>query len=261
MKNSRLRSRVLFPGALLFVAWVVALAVPASAQNYGNFVGTTVIYANVSESSGTDPGASFFKAPSIFGDTLDFNPTFTANAANGNVQIRDAQLNFDLLARPGFGVQGLLFSERGDFSLAGSGTANPSADISASFIIDILEVDNLVINPIPLTLTMLFSPNASGTFTLVGGGGPPVASGTWSGALSIDFAAALTAANISYSLGATRVSVALDNTLSAISEPNSQAFIAKKDAKGLSITVVPEPSTFALLGLGTAALLAIRRRR
>jgi hypothetical protein len=219
----------------------------------------TVTYANVSESSGTDPGQHFFKAPQIFGDTLDFNPTFTANAASGNSKIRDAQLNFDLVAKPGYGVEGLIFSERGDFTMTGNGTANTLVDVTASFFIDIVEVDNAVINPVGLTLSMLFSPNATGTFNLVGAGGPPLASGNWSGSLTIDFDNALTTAGVPYVLGATKVQVALDNTLSAVSQAETQAFIAKKDAKGLSITVVPEPSAFALAAFGAAVLLWRRR--
>jgi hypothetical protein len=248
-------------GILLAVAVLSASSLPTKAvgTNYGSFVGSTVIYADVTESSGTDPGQQFFKDPQIFGNTLDFNPTFTANSSGGGAVIHDAQLNFDLLAKPGFGVQGLSFSERGDFTMAGGGTSGTMVDVSATFFIDIVEVDNVLIDPLNLNLNMIFSPNNSGTFTLTGAGGPPLASGVWSGSILVNFNNALNAANIAYGLGATRVQVALDNTLTAISETGTQAFIAKKDAKGLSITVVPEPSALALLGLGCLAFLLRRK--
>jgi hypothetical protein len=246
----------------LFVSLLVSSGSRASAQttNYGNFTGGTVTYENVSESSGTDPGQFFFKKPNVYGNTLDFNPVFSASASSGGLKVRDGQLNFDVVAHTGYEVEGLLFSERGDFTMAGAGTANTLVDVSAYFYIDIVEVDGLGINPVSLMLNMIFSPNASGTFTLTGAGGPPLATGTWSGSLSINLDNALTAENIPYILGATRVSVALDNTLTAISEANTSAFIDKKDFKGLSVTAVPEPSTLALAGLGMLALLLRRRR-
>jgi hypothetical protein len=246
----------------LSVFLLVSSGSRASAQttNYGYFVGATVTYSNVNEASGTDPGQPFYKAPHIYGDTLDFNPTFSASAANGASKYRNALLNFDVLAHTGYGVEGLMFSERGDFTMSGQGTANTLVDITASFLISILEVDNVAITPINLTLNMLFSPNSSGTFTLTGDGGPPLATGNWSGAMGINLDNALTAESVSYILGATKVSVALNNDLTALSEAGTHAYIGKKDLQGLSITVIPEPSTLALAGLGLAALLLRRRR-
>ncbi len=258
--NTNYRLKLL---ATLSVALVgESLATQAQTTNYGNFTGTTVTYENVSEYSGTDPGQFYMKSPQVFGDTLDFNPVYSVSVSGAATKIRDSQINFDIRAKSGFGIEGLAFSERGDFTMSGNGTANTLVDVSASFFISILEVDNTAINPVDLTLSMIFSPNGSGTFDLVGAGGPPFASGVWTGSLAVDLDGALVAGSIPFSLGATRVSVALDNTLTGNSESNTSAFIAKKDAKGLSITVVPEPTAFTLTFLGLAGLgaMTIRKR-
>lgn len=56
---------------------------------------------------------------------------------------------------------------------------------------------------------------------------------------------------------ATEVDFTLDNTLLAISEAGSTAFIAKKETDGLRVTSVPEPATMLLFGFGG---LLLRRK-
>ena len=59
---------------------------------------------------------------------------------------------------------------------------------------------------------------------------------------------------------ATLVEVSIANTLTATSSVGAIASIEKKDISGLSITVVPEPGTALLMGLGLAGLAASGRR-
>src|SRR5688572_21908548 len=130
-------------GAIIGLAAVSASTPSASAQiYYGNYAGSTVVYQNVTESSGTD-SIPQFGAPTVLVDTLDFNPVgFDAFSSGGGApDITDGQLNFTIKANSGYIIPFVNFSERGDFTLAGTGTALTYASVSATVFIDILEVD------------------------------------------------------------------------------------------------------------------------
>ena len=58
---------------------------------YGDFVGDTVMYLDVTESNATDEQK--FGAPNIFGDQLDFNPMNFRAQSDGAAVIEDSQLN------------------------------------------------------------------------------------------------------------------------------------------------------------------------
>ena len=85
----------------------------------------------------------------------------------------------------------------------------------------------------------------------------------WNGQFSVDIAAALVLAG--HAPQATKVELALDNDLYAYSEfASNSAKIQKKAVTGptIVITVVPEPGTAVLLGVGLVALtLRARGRR
>lgn len=228
-----------------------------AAINYGDFSGTSVSYIGVTESSGTDPG-SLFGAPTISGNTLDFNPQgFTAFSSGGGVDLTDGQLNFLLRADSG-ALSGLQFSEAGDFSLAGLGTANTKAAIATTLFFDILKVDGAAINPLSFSAQMTYTPVGNGQFNLLAN---PGIGNLWAGNYAVNLNDVLTAHGISFTSGATEVRVNLDNTLLAMSESGSVAYIGKKDFKGLGITVVPEPSTIAITLFGAALFLGSRRRQ
>jgi len=242
-------------GLLLATASITGNA----ATNYGNFTGSSVEFQGVTESSGTDPGP-LFGAPTITGDTLDFNPQgFTAYSSGGGVDLTDGQLNFLVKALDGFAITELRFSELGDFTLAGTGTASTKVAVAASFFFDILSVDGVSINPVTVTGNMTFAPNANGQFDLISNAG---IGSLWSGGINFDINSALTANGIPFQIGATEVRVNLDNTLLAVSESGSAAYIAKKDFKGFGLTaIVPEPSSMAIALLGAAALFGFGKRK
>lgn len=245
-------------GILAFnLAAILSSASAFAAINYGDFTGTSVSYLGVTESSGTDAG-SLFGAPTISGNTLDFNPQgFTAFSSGGGADLTDGQLNFLLRADSG-ALAGLRFSEAGDFSLAGIGTANTHVTIATTFFFDILKVDGNAIDPVSFSAQMTYTPTGSGQFDLLNN---PGIGNIWTGLYTLNLNDVLTANGISFSSGVTEVRVNLDNTLLAVSESGSVAYLAKKDFKGFGITVVPEPSTIAISLFGAALLFGARKKQ
>lgn len=155
--------------AVLLLVCMSAQASLLYTANYGDFTGATVSYNQVIESSGTDAKA-LYNEPGVTGDTLNFNPTFTAFASGAaGTDTTDGQLGFDIDAHAGSFIEKLMFSEAGDFSL--SGFSNDAyADVSASFFVEVLEVDGVAIDPVNASTSMTFSPNANGSFLLSVGG-------------------------------------------------------------------------------------------
>jgi len=247
------------------VAGSVAILVGASAHavpiNYGDFVAINVKYTQVTEDSGTD-APPLFGAPVLAGDGLDFNPvSFNANASGaGGVDITDGTLTFGVEAKPNRLVDGLAFSEAGDFTLAGFGGIGTFASVTADLYIDIIEIDNVSVTAIPIITAMVFTPS-NGDWDLLNDGPGPAVHGSYTGGVTVDLTQVLIDEGVLFTNGVTGVTVTLDNTLVALSESGTESFIAKKDFEGFSVApIIPEPSTGLLLGLGLVAVAGARRR-
>ncbi len=249
-------------GLCLAAAALLAFSPSTNAATiiYGDFSGASVDYLGVQESSVTDP-VPLFGAPTVVGNVIDFNPVgFAATATGGGIDLTDGQLDMSIRAKPTYAVDRVVFSEAGDFSLIGIGTANTYVQVTANFFVDIMQVDGVNLgSPVSFTTQMQFVPVTSGIFTLPAN---PGAGQLWNGSITLDLAQALDDAGVSYTLGATLVKVNLDNQLVALSESGTYSYIAKKDFKGFSVTTftVPEPSSFALLLLGGLGLFFRRNR-
>ncbi len=240
---------------VLFAYTNPAVAVPI---NYGDFTGSTVMFSQVTEDSGTDP-TPLYGAPTVAGDSLDFNPVSFNSFATGaaGVDTTDGTLTLMMMSLPGNFIDTIEFDEAGDFTLTGlSGTA--FAAVTANFFLDITEVDGVGINPINISTAMTFTPS-NGDFDLITDGPGPLVNGAWAGFLSVDIEQALIDNNVPFVNGATKVSVTFDNTLTTLSELGTSAFIAKKDVGGIGITVVPEPASLGLLALGAFVMMGRRR--
>ena len=245
---------------LLVVVSGFALDANAAIFSYGNFLGQDYMYLDVTEDSRNQPQA-LFGAPSILGNTLDFDPlTFGANvssvAGGSNSLIVDGQLNFTVMSNDSsIPISMVQFTEAGDYTLAGLGNAQATASVSAPVRWSITHVDgNPLMAPISGSDSLSFTPTA-GNFSL------PNDLGTgalWDGELTVHVAAFAAANGIMGNV--TKVEFALDNTLAVAAADGGSAAIFKKDFSGVVINI-PEPHSLVLLGIGSLGLLRLRRRR
>lgn len=225
--------------------------------SHGDFIGSTVMFLDVEEVANT-PGdeAPLFGTPSIVGDLLDFDPSaFSATSTNGTSDITDGQLNFTLMSQPGSVLTDISISEGGDYSLLGTGTSVTQVSYGLSLsTVTVLEVDGVALDtPVSLASTSVF-----GTANL---GAGQVSGADWSLSLAYDVSAALANAGVDFVNGATKLEIAINNTLSAISETSSIAFIAKKDFNIDVGTEVPEPASCLLLGFAAIGAGWMYQRR
>lgn len=242
-----------------------ALAAPL---NHGDFHGTSVSYMQVTEDA-LSPGDStpLFGAPTITGDSLDFDPvSFSASASGaGGVDTTAGNVEFDVLAKSGFSIDTLTFTEAGNTTLAGFGTDSTFTQVTATLVIDIEEVDGAPFTggPINYTDALTFTPSGGDFGLATDGAGGPAFSQLWTGQANVNIGQILADNNVSSVNGATKVTVTLVNSLVALSEDGTQAFISKQDVDGnLTVTAnVPEPGAFSLLALLAGSALGLRGGR
>ncbi len=230
----------------------------AAPINYGDFVGTSVMYIDVTETANT-PGDNtpLFSSPTITGNMLDFNPQgFSASASGGSADITDGQLNFMLQGLSGNAITDITFNESGDYTLFGSGTAATSLFYALTISsVSVLEIDGVALS----SPVFLPGANVSGSDNLSGGN---ELGSLWNLSLNYDVNAGLASAGVLFNTGATRLDIVLDNTLGAISEPSTIAMVAKKDFRiDVGTSVVPIPASIWLLGSGLLALVGVARRK
>jgi hypothetical protein len=251
-------------------------------MNYGDFVGSTVTYRMVTEST-TSPGDTepLFGMPTIGGNTLNFDPVGFGSASAGvNSDITDGQLVFMIESnnKQTQAIQNFKMNEIGDTTMAGNvpvGSLATSTAVNIFAVVEIVEVDGVSL-PMPITLSHLAAPPlqispmfvqlpantpSDGNWQLgVDGGGGPIFSTQWGGMLFVDVQSALINSNTPFTLGATKVSVNIDNVLAATSVEGTNATIAKKDFITIT-TNIPEPATCSLAILGLMGVLAMGSRK
>jgi hypothetical protein len=218
------------------------------------------MFLQVEESSATDP-VPLYGPPDPFIIGLDFDPqNFAASSQNGGADITDGQLNFTVMGQSNrlgsIGIGSLSLFEAGDYTLAGAG--GPGTSVAAGAII---RATVTAINGVPVAPINLIPVNASFGDSLPG----PVVVAPWSLGATIDIAGQLAGLGYGDDSTATKVEVAINNTLLATSEPNSLAFIAKKEFQIRigpdPVGEIPEPASLVMFGtlLGLLGFAARRR--
>jgi len=244
--------------AVLLISATSLLFLASSAQSayYGTYPGSTVVFENVGDQNG------LFGIPTPSGDSLDFSPNaFEAECPStgcvidpvlGGILTVDDTLTVTIQANSGSFIDDVLFSEAGDTSLQSFVGALAASVVTANVFVDIFEIDGVSVNNVNGTVVMTFSQDGEYESNDEGYG-----THIWDGSLTIDLDAMIADAGL---VGrATRVELNLDNTLTAFAAAGATSRIEKKDIDGLAITVVPEPATALLFGLGLAGLAAIRK--
>lgn len=243
------------------VAIIVAAnpAAWAGSINYGNFnvPAAGIMFNNVTESSGTD-AVPLFGPPDPFQIGMDFDPTsFVSSATGGASDITDGQLNFTIMGASNpngyVGITGFNLTEAGDYTLVGSGTVASQVFVGAIARATVTEINGLPVSPITLPPV-----NVSAAFNLAAN---PGVVQPWSVGLGFLI-------NLPQGQRATKVEVAINNSLGSLSEPASIAFIAKKDFRVTLLPpdvvgdpLVPEPTSLVLLSMAGVMGLAVQRSR
>lgn len=246
---NRLLSMAVSATSTLAVIGLALSAQTADAASYGDFNDgpNRVSFLDVADING------LFGAPTVSANSLDFTPNgFEAECSVSpgcpptphtvtdtlTLQIQASSQDF---------IGEVILRESGDTTLASFLDAFAATSVAADVFIDVLEINGNAINNLNLNTQMVF--NSGGTYN-TNGEGP----GThlWTGFLKLDVDAMIAAAGL---FGhATLVEISLSNTLTAYAESGAAARIEKKDLDGLAITVIPEPGTTVLMGLGLAGL-------
>jgi len=246
----------------LFFTGVLALALSTFSASISN----AGVYGDFSSPTGT---VSFldvrdlndlYGMPTASGNSLDFSPnTFEADCSLSAGcpptphNVSDT-LTFQIDADAGNFIDSLLLTEAGDTTLQSFLDAFAATTVVGDVFIDVLEINGAPVNNINAAASMIFSQNGDYDSTDEGYG-----THIWSGLLLLDISQVIADAG---EVGqATLVGVSLSNTLTAFAESGATARIEKKDIDGLAITVIPEPGSALLIGLGLAVLGSTQRRR
>jgi hypothetical protein len=205
-----------------------------------------------------DPSSlGLFGTLSLVGDTLSFTPNnFIATSTNGEGVVTPTGAttasNIQLVANPGFHFGSLQLTEFGDYLLSGAGST-----VSLSGELIAFDGDANA-NPIASYTTSTITPN--GLLNVNSGSAV-----NWSATAGITNATPTFGGGGAWLASAGTVDLSIENLLSASTvSANSEALIQKKAAfggVGLTVTPVPLPGAFWLLGSGLVALVRTSGRR
>jgi hypothetical protein len=234
--------------AVAFLAVGVSCAARAEIMPY---TGTNIYGTLTTDVSSSTP--VILGALTTSGNDLILYPVgLKAYTYSGGVSFSDLQLQDTICAKPGSYIDVITIKESGDYSLVGIGTSATSVSVSmtvASLTAYMADGTHVTINN--LTYADL---TKSADFNLAANKGTGRG---WALTATLDLS------DFGITGKVTSVSLNLDNDLLAVSESSSVALIEKKYVEiGVTDSVVPEPSTLALLFFGCVgtAFWAWRKR-
>lgn len=193
--------------------------------------------------------ATLFGPANIIGNSIFFLPTtFKAESLNGIGAVTENQtLNITIEAiTAGYAIDSFLLQESGDYKLNGSGA---SSNVNGMLAVTSLTKTTGVTFPMPFREEQFFDTGA-----LADTAGAPA---SWSTGAGIDLG------TITGWEQDTKVTVTIENLLTATTLNNGeQAFVEKKfGGVGLSINPIPVPAAVWLFGSGLIGLVGVARRR
>jgi len=229
-------------GLCLIMAGVLGISTSAQAASLahpGAIVVMDGVYDNVVETSITD-GLPLYGAPSAgAGNVMTFPmPSFTASASDDASDITAGAVEFTFDADPGELIATMSIFESGAYTVTDGGSVSAAGTLTVRYFDDLTQQFITLADPIHMVVSPGGIPAPGVLFPVDGPG-----SGDWLGAALIDFAA--------LGIETSSVIVAMDNTLIASATAGNSATISK-DALTVNTTIIPEPASLMLMGLGLA---------
>jgi hypothetical protein len=238
-------------GMMLVAGLVLAAGVSTARADvpWTNPAGTNPILSW--ENGRSDNG--LFGSPTVIGDTFFFisNNNFDADASDGTTVTKTDTLRVRVHAQPGRFFSQVLFASQGDYTVFGGGS---SVNVTGGMTINDLNSPRTASDNFHTTV---FASQGTATAMPVNGNNVNPEIGSWNGTSTIDFDPSFGFPPV------TSLDLIFTNTIIAISLPGETASIVTlPNSQGsFSLSIVPAPSTAALIGLGGLGVLSRRRRR
>jgi hypothetical protein len=235
--------------------------------NYADVTGTNVKYTNISEQPtrstfpGPDNPLPKFNQPTG-GDSLSFalDSFYAHSPFGGTADMCDSNFQTTISTKSSTtGISSVSFTDFGDYRLLRSTTtSNPIDFVNATGYLTVTEVNGLNITPFVITSQFNYQYQLTGTNLTT----TPQLLVPWTGSLNFNVSQALTSHGYQAGSSATKAILSLDNSLVAMSDANSDAYIRKMSASlTTSTVVVPEPSALILLSMGLLGLGMYSRKK
>ncbi len=169
----------------------------------------------------------------IGGNTLAFFPSnFRAESLDGLTDSVYDRLEFELNAHSGFSFQNIAISEFGDYGIFDSGCVQ----VSGSLTVTNLDTSESLTASLSSDLLM---PQTGNILTWQAWSGVNISEQNW-----------------------THIKITLENCLYALSDEESVAFIEKKVlGNAVTLQIIPEPTTVAMLSLGFVLIFGNKHGR